>query len=323
MNRLRVAMFGVVLAAVGGCAPTAPPDVVRVGMTTTIDMLPIYAMEAEGIAARHGFVIEESEPLRSGMAGIEALAAGEVDVTYPGIVPAIAAAGQGLVPAELAIVGLSSVVTSDTPSGALLVREGIDECADLTGRTIGLHNLTSITAAAFFARATAEGLTDFEVVIVDMADMGLAVRDGTLDAAVTEEPWTTQSALRSDGQILAFTKGEPPLATVPIAVIAVSSALAADEDLLRRFLRAQLEAVRFIHDQPERARALLVPELAISAEVAQQLHLRDYPLDARLDIAAVEALQELIADTDAAGPPIDPETFYSEAILEAVLGEGR
>lgn len=319
MSRMRGPLIGLAMTALAACSTAPDPQVIRFGILATTDQLPTWVMKAEGIAARHGLAIEESAPYVGGLKLMEALAADEIDIAYPGTVPAIAAAGQGLVPADVAIVGLAGVATPAAPAAALVVGKGVGDWADLAGQQIGIHSLTSINAASFLLRARAEGVLDYEFVLIEFPDMGLAVRDGTVAAAVMEEPWTTQSVLRGDGRILAFTQGEAPLATMPLTVIAVRAEIAADAGLLRRFLRSHLEAVRFIADEPVRARGLFARNLAISDEVAQQLHLKAFPLDARLDIAALQALQAQLATSDAAGPPIDPASFYSPEALEAVL----
>lgn len=320
---LRIGILAAVtLLAAATCSPAPAADVIRVAMYPTTDMLPIYVMEAEGIAARHGFRIEESEPYAGGLAVLDAIVAGDADLSYPGMVPVLAHASQGHVPGSVVIVGLNTLVTPNAPSAALFVGAGVDDWGDLAGRQIGTHNVTSINAASFAARAKAEGLDQYEFVIVSLIDMGLAVRDGTVAAAVMEEPWTTQAVLRGDGHVLAYTQGEPPLELVPLTAIAVSPALAANSDLLKRFLRAHLEAVRLIQEDPERVRNLFVPKAAISAEVAQQMRLKEFPLDARLDIADVQALQVLLAAGGTPASPIDPVTFYAPEALEAVLAEG-
>ena len=319
---MRTVLIGMLFALLAACSSAPAPDVIRVGTYATTDQLPVWVMEAEGIAARHSLVIEESPAYAGGLAALEALAADEIDLTYPGVVPALALAGQGRIPSDIAIVGLNNAASPAAPSAALVVGEDIADWSDLAGRAIAIHNVTSINAASFAARAAAEGLRDYEFVTVGLVDMGLAVRDGTVAAAVMEEPWTTQSVLRGDGHILAFTQGEPPLEAMPITVIAVRAELAADRALLERFLRAHLDAVRFIADETTRARSLFAPKLAISEEVAQGLHLKAFPLDSRLDVAAVQALQALLAANGGAVTPIDPGTFYSPDALESVLADG-
>ncbi|HET7728211.1 MAG TPA: ABC transporter substrate-binding protein [Candidatus Limnocylindrales bacterium] len=319
---MRSVLIGAMLVILAGCASAPPPDVIRFGILATTDQLPAWVMQAEGIAARHGLVLEESPPYAGGLALLEAMAADEIDAGYPGIVPAMALAARGQIPSDVRIVGLTNLATPAARSAALVVREDVATWSDLAGRRVGIHSTTSINAASFTARAAVEGLTDYEFVTIGFVDMGLAVRDGTVAAAVMEEPWTTQSVLRGDGRILAFTQGEPPLESMLLSVIAVRAEVAADDALLRRFLRAHLEAVQFIADEPRRARDLMASKLAIGAEVAQQLRLKAFPLDARLDMGDVQALQELLAASGVEVPLVDPLTFYSPGALEAVLSEG-
>ncbi len=314
----------VLIGSVSACTPSvAPLDPIRVGAYPTTDMLPVYVMQAEGIAARHGLEIILSEPYAGGLAAAEAIAADEVDVTYPGIVPLLSLASAGRIPADIAVIGVDDVVTAEAPSAALFIGTGVTSWADLSGRQIGIHSLTSINAAAFAARARFEGLTDYEFVVVSLVDMGIAVRDGTVSAAVMEEPWTTQAVIRGDGRILAFMEGEPPLENMPLTAIVVRAELLDSPDLARRYLLAHLESVKFIAEHEAEARALFVPAMGISAEVASRLHLKSFPLDARLDMAAVLALEQLLNDAGAIDTRIDPATFYAPALLESILADGR
>lgn len=305
-----------------GCSTPAKPDTIRLGMFAATDMLPIYVMESQGIAARHRLVLQKSEPFAGGLPASEAIVRDEIDISYPGLVPLFALAAAGKIPSDIAIVGVNQTVTPEAPSAALLVGVDITRWSDLSGRQIGIHNTTSINAASFAARAKAEGVTDYEFVVLGFTDMGLAVRDGTVAGAVLEEPWTTQSLLRGDGRVLGWTQGEPPLERVPLTAIAVRPELLAHSDVLARFLRAHLEAVRYIEDNPAQARSLFVTNLGVSPEVASRLNLKEWAVDARLDMAGVQEFQRILSEAGVTSPPVDPATFYTPGPLEAVLGKG-
>lgn len=309
------------LAACSAGTPS-PGTSIRVGMYPTTDMLPVYVMESAGIAERHGFAIVESEPYGGGLAASEGLIRNEIDITYPGIVPLLALAAEGAIPADIAVVGVNTVATPEAPSAALLANAEIASWGDLSGRQIGIHNVTSINAASFAARALLEGVRDTTFVIVEFRDMGLAVRDGLVAAAVMEEPWTTQSLMRGDGHILGFTQGEPPMASVPQTAIAVRAELLDDPDLLRRFLAAHLEAVAFIAAHEPEARRALIPKQHVSEEVAEALRLKAFPLDARLDLASLSDLERTMADAGLLSTLVDPATFYDPTTLESVLAGG-
>lgn len=322
--------FAISVAAVlllsGACTtPAAAPDALRIGVYASTDFLPVYVMENQVIAARHRLELTMSEPFAGGLAAAEAIVRGEVDVSYVGLVPLFALASAGKVPSDISVLGINQIATPEAPSAALVVGAGTRRWSDLSGRQIGIHNLTSINAASFAARAKAEGVTDYEFVILGFTAMGLAVRDGTVAGAVMEEPWTTQSLLRGDGQVLGWTQGEPPLERVPLTAIAVRTELLAKPDLLDRFLRAHLEAVRYIHDKPTAARSLFVANLGVSADVASGLLLKEWPLDPRLDMTAIREFQDTLRAAGVSGGasmPVDPATFYTPGPLDAILGKG-
>lgn len=305
-----------------GCTTPIKPDTLRIGVYASTDFLPIYVMDSQGIAARHRLTLVQSGPFGGGLAASEAIVRDEIDISYVGLVPLFTLSAAGLVPSDITIVGENQVATPQAPSAAVLAGDAITGWSDLSGRQIGIHNVTSINAASFAARAKAEGVTNYEFVVLGFSDMGLAVRDGTVAGAVMEEPWTTQSLLRGDGRVLGWTQGEPPLEQVPLTAIAVRTELAAQPDLLARFLRAHLEAVRYLADSPVQARSLFVSNLGVSPEVASTMNLKEWAIDARLDTGGVQEFQRIISEAGVISPPVDPTTFYTPGPLEAVLGRG-
>ena len=325
--RSRGSVSGAVLIALlvlaAGCAPATPADAVftiRVGIYPTIDMLPIYVMEHEGIAARYGFTPAES-PYGSGLAVAQAIAKDEIDVAYPGLVPLFSLSAAGQVPSKVAVVGIATVASPEFPVGQVLAGSAIASWHDLQGRQVATHNTTSANAAAFSARARAEGVTAFEFVVVAFPDMGLAVRDGVVAAAAMDEPYATQSVLRGDGHVLAYVFGEPPITSAPVVAIAARAAMLGGRQLTA-FLRAHLDAVRFIRDHPDEARQLLVAKLGVSETVAARMNLRDFPLDARIDMASVTALEEVLLAAGAIPARLDLASFSSSSPLDSIPGAG-
>jgi ABC-type nitrate/sulfonate/bicarbonate transport system substrate-binding protein len=321
LMKLRTLCPALMLAVAGAActgAPASPGMTIRVGIYPTIDMLPLYVMEHEGIASRHGFTLVKSEPYAGGLAVAEALAKDEVDVAYPGIVPLLSLAAKGTVPADVIVVGCASAADQEHPVTAVVTGAGIQTWKDLEGRQVATHSATSTAAATFIARMKAEGFSRFEFVIIGFPDMGLAVRDGTVAAALMDEPYLTQSLLRGDGHVLGYTMGQPPLPSTPVVAIAARAELAGTPQLAA-FVRSHVEAVRFIRDHPTEARNLLVRELGVSKEVAAQVQLRYSPPDARLDVNGLAQLQGILVDAGALAGALDLSSLYSPGILESIL----
>lgn len=317
-----MALAAMIGAAVG-CAQAPAPVEVRVGMYATTDMLPIYVMQARGDAARHGLRLIESTDYASGLAAAEALARDEIDVAYPGVVPLLSLVASGAVPRDVALLGANSIVSPDHPSSALLVAARVTSWDDLEGAQIATHNPNSVSAAAFAARAKAEGVTAYEFVSVGFVDMGLAVRDGLVAAAITDEPWTTQSVERGDGHILAYMLGEPPLEHIPVTALAVRRELLDDGTIPERFLRAHLDAVAFIAAHDAEARALIATNLGISPQIATQMTMKGWAADGRLDLASLDALQAVLVDAGVQPALVPAQSIYFPTTLETILGERR
>ncbi len=92
---------------------------------------------------------------------------------------------------------------------------------------------------------------------------------------------------------------------------------------VKAFLRAKLQAVAWISQHPDKARAILAKRLDLTQEVAQKVQLPHWSLDARHDPALLESMQPLLVEIGLLKAPIPVHQLYDETLLDEVLAEKR
>ena len=139
----------------------------------------------------------------SGTEVVEAMFAGELDASFIGPNPAIngyaRSNGEGL-----------RIVAGTTSGGAsLVVREGIEEPADLEGATLATPSLGNTQDVALRAWLADEGFTtdtsgggDVSITPQDNADTLAAFQNGAIDGAWVPEPWATRLVDDGGGKVL-------------------------------------------------------------------------------------------------------------------------
>ena len=314
------------LVSLTACSRPAPTQQVtlRIGFLRIQDDLPYFVMQEQGFAKQHGLQLVDIL-YQSGAAIVEAVAAGAVNVgSDVGTVPILAAAERGLVPGTVMPVGASYFIDPEHPSVALLAGSAVNTWKDLERQFIAVNGKNSLSAVAMRGRLRHEGVYEVMLTEISFADMGLAVAGGNVAAAVMSEPWLTQSLLRGDGKLLDWVIGGPPFEHIQGTMIIFRADFARkNPQAVRAFLRAQLQAVRWINEHPQEARSILVKWLGLSQEVAQKVRLPRWSLDARNDPALLGSMQPLLVEIGLLKAPIPVNQLYDEMLLKEVLAEKR
>lgn len=141
-------------------------------------------------------------------------------------------------------------------------------------------------------------------------------------AATMYEPFLSQSLLRRDGKLLGWIIGGPPFERMESSLIVVSADLYRTKpDAVRAFLRAHLQAAKWINQNPDSVRSILTKRLGLTEEVSRKVNLLRWPPDARNDPALLESMQPLLVEIGMLKAAIPARKLYDEALLEEVLAE--
>jgi NitT/TauT family transport system substrate-binding protein len=198
---------------------------------------------------------------------------------------------------------------------------GISVPAALTGKRVGATIGTSgdYYLWAFLIR---HRLSPGDVELVDLPPGRLAqeLASGSIDAAATWQPvrFQAETALGATG--ISFV--EPKAYTVTHVVVGRTDFVRAEADVMRRLVRALLQAEAFVRSQPQQAAALASQLLNIDLPTLQrnwdELGFRVNLLQSQLVTLEDEARWAM---TRGYIPPREVPNFVSHLYLDALLGE--
>lgn len=208
----------------------------------------------------------ETKPFNAGPAAVEALLAGEIDMTYIGPNPAINAyvktKGQGVrVIAGAASGGVSFVVRPDS---------NINSAKDLDGKKIAspqLGNTQDVALRNYIKQAgleTKEKGGTVEVVPTDNANILTLFENKQIDGAWVPEPWATRLVVEKKGRVLLDERTLWPEGRFVITHILVSTKFLNEKpELVKAFLSAHLQATQELQKNPVAAKKVINDQLKL------------------------------------------------------------
>ncbi len=330
MIRTKRSITGLFLAAVlavtslsVSCSPSTPAAqvTIRFGAFAAQDMLAYYVMADQGFAEKKGIKFVETA-VPGGAAAIDAIVAGSLDACFAGTVPVIAAAQKGWIPGKIVPAAAASFSDPEHPNIGVLANTSVGTWQELAGQYLGVNALNGIPAAGLEGRLKLEGVSDYTLVEMPIANLGLAVSGGSVIAASIPEPYLTQSLLRGDGKLLDWVIGGQPFPEMENACLVLSAALyEGNPEAAKSLLNAFLEAAEWIDKNPDGARTILVRRLSLTPEVALEMNLIRCPTDGRNDPALLDSMQSVLIDIGILNAPIPAMQLYDETLLNEVLSE--
>jgi NitT/TauT family transport system substrate-binding protein len=272
----------------------------------------------------------KTSTFNAGSAALEALFAGDLDITYIGPNPSINAYAQSGGEAARIIAG------STSGGAALVVRDGIDTVEDLRGTTLAtpqLGNTQDVALRSFLAdndlSADTAGGGDVSIQPQANGDALAAFEAGQIDGAWVPEPFATRFQLEGGGHVLVDEADLwPDGQFVTTDVLVRTEFLAQHPDVVEAFLRGHLAAIAAIEADPAHARTVANDEI----EAITTKRLSDEVLAtawARLTFTPdpiASSLQESAAHAEDLGllDPADLSGIYALSILNGLLeADGR
>ncbi len=203
--------------------------------------------------------------MNAGPSAIEALYAGELDLSYIGPGPAI----NGYVKSN----GEALRVVSGTASGGavLVVRQdsGINSAQDFKGKRVAspqLGNTQDIALRYYLQQqgvATTEQGGSVQVIPMQNADILTGFLRKEVDGAWVPEPWGARLVHEAQGRVFLDERSVWPGGLFPTASIIVSTnALEERPLLITQWLRAHVQVTEWIQRHPAEARQQVNAELA-------------------------------------------------------------
>ena len=266
----------------------------------------------------------------AGPSAIEALFAGAVDMTYVGPNPAIngyvRSNGDALrVVAGAASGGASLVVRNDA---------GINRAEDFHGKHVGSPQFGNTQDVALRNWLKAHGMKstdkggDVQIVPIPNPDQLTLFLKKDLDAAWAPEPWATRLIHEGNGRLFVDERSLWPNGQFVIGLLVVNTKfLKAHSDLVKNWIRANVELTDWINAHPADAKKLLNEQIqretgkalapAILDEAFSRLQVTYDPLHAALNTAAQQAFDDGFLGRQMP----DLSQLYDLALLNQVLTE--
>ncbi len=243
----------------------------RVGFNNWIGFIAFFAAQENGAFKKAGLNVVPKSFSAPGE-GLVPLLSGNLDAHLTTLDSVILKSAQA--PGKISIVGL---VDTSKGADALVAKKAIGELVGLKGAkvavTVGECN------DVLLAKALASGglkREDVQIVNLDPDAAGAALKAGSVDAAVTWEPWITQLAGDSGANVLYSTADVPNLLLDCVAAPANDPRA---EDT-RTFLKVLSETTEFVKKDPEAAAKLVAGQLELPAEEIVEMLKKLEPYDA-------------------------------------------
>jgi NitT/TauT family transport system substrate-binding protein len=300
-GRRRGALAAVLAAGVALGAAAAPPgaaqapDRVVLATVRSITNLPVDVAIARGYFREQGIDLEV-KLFASGVDIVPAVGRSQVDIgegsVTPGLINAIA---RGV---KIRVVGEKASCAKDFDFCPVMVRKDLHDAGQLTGwsqvrgRKVGISNLYTAShyKLVLLDRAFGVDPRGYELTAIPFAQMGAALQNRALDAAVVIEPIASKLEAQGLGVRLLDGRHSP---SVLVTLISYSEEFATKRaEVGRRYMTAYVKGAR---DLVRARRALAGGSPALWAALrglphvqAEYADLRDEGFAARVSVAAVD-----------------------------------
>lgn len=327
--------LGVGAMMLAGCtsaapgAETEPVDEVRLGYFANVTHAPaLVGVGQDLFADALGDDIElKTEIFNAGPAAIEALSAGAIDATYIGPNPSINTFIQSG--------GQSAHVIAGATSGgaALVVRDGIDDVADLEGTNIAspqLGNTQDVALRSWLAdegfETSISGGGDVTITPTENAQTLTLFQQGQVDGAWLPEPWVSRLVVDAGAHVLVDEADLWEDGAFPTTVLLVRAEFAEQNpDVVEKLLEGHIASVAWLDENAAEAPTVINAALedatgkGLSDEVlTRALENVTFTIDPHAETFATLVENGLAAGTQKEG---SIEGLFDLAALNALLAE--
>lgn len=262
---------------------------VTVGVSTVVDVAPLYLGISEGIFERHGLKVTAQTNAGGGAALLPLVANGEVQFAYGNVVSLLIARERGL---DVRIVTHgSSSPGREAGTGVILVGKSspIQDAADLMGKKVAVNSLRSLTEIMVLAAIERAGGDPSASTLVELpvSDMVAALEGGQVDAITAFEPFVT-IAKEGGARPVAYTFDLTKTDTLVAAYFSSGKLVKQDPKLVKDFQAAMNEALDFAEKNPDAVRKAVNSYMKLDPGITAKLTLPRF--GSELD---QEALQEI------------------------------
>lgn len=296
----------VVLASFACFGSAGAAEAIKVGITPAISNAPLYLAKTRGIFDKHGLDVEFVEG--NGPVLMSGVVSGSVDISTPTMTTLLQAIDSGL---DLSILAGFNVITRAQQDQAVVVRKdvSIKEPADFQGKTVGISTVGATMHVMFDAWLVRNGVDSSQVRYVEIPfpQMGDVMRQGTVDAVVTIQPFTHRIISADIGTMGPNFTSELPEGLPIIGFVATKSWLAQHADTVKRFRAALAEATDIVMADRDAAKADSNTFLKMPDEVMAQIRVPAFSVEMKPEL--VQAWIDMMKPMSLLRTDIDPKAM--------------
>jgi NitT/TauT family transport system substrate-binding protein len=310
-------LLAAVFTALALLPAMAQPVKLRVSTIPIIDTAPLQVGIAKGFFAAEGLEVDTT-PTTGGAAGLPALAAGQVQITFSNIISIVLGAKQGL---GFEVIAAGSGTGDKTPDlAALVARKGstIKTGKDLEGKRVAVNTRNNIIwlYARAWIQATGgnpDAVTYLEVPFPQMID---AVKGDRVDAAFVVEPFMS-SGLQSDAVTVIGWPYNTVQKRIPVGQYAATREfIAQNPQVIEKWVRAYNKSVDWCNANAggEEWLKIVSGYTRLPPELLKTLSLPPY--DKTVDTAAVDLVVEQMRKHKLIEGPFDSKALFYKTALK-------
>jgi NitT/TauT family transport system substrate-binding protein len=275
-----------VLISLSGCTNNQrPADKINLIASSWPASTPLYVALDKGFFQQQG-LDSVFQPATTGQQGLEAILAGTSDFCAAADTPIANSAIKGKPIAVIA------TVSQIAPAILIIARKdsGILTATNLKGKKIGV---TAGSGAEFFLNiylvANHISLSDVQISNIAPDKIEAALLNGQVEAVSTWSPYylELQNQLGSDAVVLT----DPDLYTSTWNIVVTREFASHYPERIQKFLRAIIQANRFIKDQPQEARSIAAKYIGTAGSIYQS-DWPNYQFTAVLDQSLILNLED-------------------------------
>jgi NitT/TauT family transport system substrate-binding protein len=279
----------------------------------------MFMAQQEGLFKKNGLDVELLH-IASSSRGIQAILAGELAFSYMD--------GVNLVQANLKGANIALVAGSTNRQVfSLMAKPEIKKIADLKGKKIGITRVGSSTHTSALFALNSGGLkqNDYQILpLVEVPNILTALIAGQVDAGVVSPPTNSRARKAGFNELMNLAKDGPEF--VSVAIGSSRNYIRANEDTVRRVVRAYSEGVRIFRNNKPAALRMIQKYLHVKeTEIAEDTYnqFRDtieYP--PYVTRKGMEAVLTDLANSDPAAKNAKPEDFLDMRFVAELDKQG-
>lgn len=314
-NRLAAA------SALGAGAPVFAQGTTKLRVSTIpiVDTAPLQVGIAKGFFGEQGLEIDTT-PTAGGAAGLPALAAGQVQITFSNIISIVLGAKQGL---GFQVISMGAG-TGDTPPdlAGIITKKGspLKTGKDFEGKRIAVNTRNNIIwlFAREWVRATGGDPDKVQYIEVPFPQMTDAVKGDRVDASFVVEPFLS-NGITAEGLQLVGWPYNTVMKKVPVGMYAATKKyIDENPQVIERFVRGYNKSVDWTNANKGKDEWLGIVSGYTKLPVDKLKGLTPPPYDKVVDAKGVDAVQELMKKNGLIDSPYDTKALLYKTATTVV-----